>query len=237
MLIVIVRRRRSTAVGATEQLGRSDHAVIVQERLAHPHEDRPGDPPALRAGEVAGLDPLVDDLPGRQVPPDRHPGRGAERAAHGAADLRREADAHRPGLCRGMSTVSTASPSRGQETELLKAVARRRDDAVEGQSREVADRSLSRFGTWNARPQAAGSWMPLADHGRESRRTARPRPEALRKGRKASGDWSRGSSTCVIRRSGKISRSVRRIAIIGNAQYRGRGPSFRMDVARTHRRW
>ncbi len=69
MLIVIfagadlIRRRGSGAARRRRAPGRS-----WQERLAHPHEDRAGDPPSLRSGEVAGLDPLVDDLPGREVP-------------------------------------------------------------------------------------------------------------------------------------------------------------------------
>ena len=40
--------RDRAAEGAAEQVGGRHHAVVIQERLAHPHEDGPGDPPALR---------------------------------------------------------------------------------------------------------------------------------------------------------------------------------------------
>ena len=98
VLIVIALAATDPPYGQRSKLGRGQHAVVVQERLAHPHEDGPGDPPALGAGHLARLDELIDDLPGRQVSPPWHPRRGAEDAAHRAADLRREANAHRPRL-------------------------------------------------------------------------------------------------------------------------------------------
>ena len=70
-------------------LGRPHHALVVEQRLAHAHEDDA----AHRMRRVgADLHHLIDDLPRRQVAAKAHAARGAEDAAHRAADLRADAD-------------------------------------------------------------------------------------------------------------------------------------------------
>ena len=66
---------------------RGEHLVEVEHRLAHPHEDRVVD--GLDAAEVQRL---VEDLRRREVPPERHLARRAERARQRAARLRRQAE-------------------------------------------------------------------------------------------------------------------------------------------------
>jgi hypothetical protein len=66
-----------------------EHGVVVEERLAHPHEHEVVD--RLDAAEVQHL---VEDLPRGQVAAEAHRARGAEGAGEGAAGLR--GDAHRP---------------------------------------------------------------------------------------------------------------------------------------------
>ena len=68
-------------------------AVVVGERLAHPHEHDVADPAAAVAGPPGGPHDLLDDLAGGEVA--REPGLagGAEAAAHRAPGLAR--DAHR----------------------------------------------------------------------------------------------------------------------------------------------
>ena len=64
-------------------------AVVVEERLPHPHEH---DAPHRMLGVGGDLDDLIDNFPGLQVAAKAQPRRGAERAAQRAADLRADAD-------------------------------------------------------------------------------------------------------------------------------------------------
>ena len=125
---------------------------------------RPGHPTPLRPREVAGLDPLVDDLPGGQVPPGRHPGRGAEGAAHRAADLRRETDAHRARLVERDQDRLDRQAVAGQEPELLEAVGRRGRRLVERQPGQGADRvARAVAGPGTIAPSSAGRGCPAED--------------------------------------------------------------------------
>jgi hypothetical protein len=68
-----------------------EHAIEVQERLAHTHEDDVRQV-ALPCGEAAGrAADLVDDLGRVEVPREAQLPGGAERAADGAAGLARDA--------------------------------------------------------------------------------------------------------------------------------------------------
>ena len=87
------------------------------------------------------LHELVDDLPGLQVAPPRHPRRGAEDATHRAADLRRQADAHRPRLVqRDQHRLHRQAVGRPEE-QLLESIDRRGGHVLQDQPRQrVADR-------------------------------------------------------------------------------------------------
>ena len=95
--------------------------------------------PVLRAS-VACLDELVDDLPGLQVAPAGHPRRGTELAAHGAADLGREAEADGPRLVQrddhGLDGQAVVRP----EAEFLEPVGAGDNGVLELEPRQVADR-------------------------------------------------------------------------------------------------
>ncbi|KAJ3060496.1 hypothetical protein HK102_009472 [Quaeritorhiza haematococci] len=117
--------------GASQEVGRRHDVVIVQERLAHPHEHGARHPPPLSLDQFASLEELVDDLPGLEIAPGRHPGGRAESAAHRAADLRREADADRAFFVEGDQDRFQRQPLAGPESELLESVLRRDDRPVE----------------------------------------------------------------------------------------------------------
>ncbi len=86
-------RRQPEPRRVVEQATGAERLVVVVERLAHAHEDDVGDPAlALGAKDAGEVQDLVDDLLGRQVPPQPEPAGGAEAAPDGAADLRRDAD-------------------------------------------------------------------------------------------------------------------------------------------------
>lgn len=101
------RRHRDTALREPEavRLGvgqgpdRSDHPLVVGERLAHPHEDDVAQP-RRTPGDLAvtqrphTVDDLVHDLAGGQVPVEAGLSGGAERAVHPAARLRADAHGH-----------------------------------------------------------------------------------------------------------------------------------------------
>ena len=191
------RRTDRRAVRAAQQVGRRHHAVVVQERLAHPHEDRPGDPPPLRADQLARLDELVDHLPGLEVAPARHPRRRAEDAAHRAADLRRQADAHRPRL---VQAGSGPSPPPGRRPSGTGASESRRpprssirSSAAGAAGRRIA--SAAAAGPGNRAPQRA--IMDAPTHHRREQPADRQvvGPEGPGAAWKAPGVRSRGSST------------------------------------------
>ena len=67
---------------------RLDHAVVVEHRFAHAHENDA----AHRIGRVGlNLDHLVDDFPRGQIAAEPHPAGGTKRAPHRAAHLRTDA--------------------------------------------------------------------------------------------------------------------------------------------------
>ncbi len=84
--------------GSVSCAERSEHVTLVGERLPHAHEHDVGQP--LRCGrrQLRGLPPSPDclgaDLAGAEVVLQPHLPGGAERAAHRAARLRRDAHRH-----------------------------------------------------------------------------------------------------------------------------------------------
>ncbi len=70
---------------------RLDHRVVVQERLSHAHVHR-----VIHGLEPPEVQRLVEDLRRRQVAPEAHRARRAERAGQRAAGLRREAERAAP---------------------------------------------------------------------------------------------------------------------------------------------
>src|SRR5919106_6327553 len=78
--------------GVVERIDRGEDAVEVQERLAHPHEHDVREPSAGRGEPPRGMTDLVDDLGGLEVATEAELTRRAERAAHGAAGLARDAE-------------------------------------------------------------------------------------------------------------------------------------------------
>ena len=105
-------RGQPEAVGVVEQAAGAQRLVVVVERLAHAHEDDVGHAASAVVAQHAGeVQDLVDDLLGASGPrrSPSLPG-GAERAAHGAADLRGDAD-RGAAPATSMSTASTGWPS------------------------------------------------------------------------------------------------------------------------------
>ena len=98
---VMRRREKSAPVGSVRICERAHHVLVVVQRLAHAHEDEVGDAigaraarrivVAERADDVLRAIDLVDDLAGRELPPEAELRRRAEAAVERAADLRRHA--------------------------------------------------------------------------------------------------------------------------------------------------
>ena len=175
--------RHRAAVGAAEPPGRRPDPLVVQERLAHPHEHDPGDPPPSRAGQVARLDPLVEDLPGREVAPGGHARRRAEDATHRAADLRREADADRPRLVQGDQHRLDRQAVVRPEAELLEAVDGRRHLAVRCQAWQRPDGVAQEAGDLEGPPPGFRVVDTPSQEGRAEpadRQPIRPQPKGLR---------------------------------------------------------
>ena len=175
--------RHRAAVGAAEPPGRRPDPLVVQERLAHPHEHDPGDPPPLRTGQVARLDPLVEDLPGREVAPGGHACRRAEDATHRAADLRREADADRPRLVQGDQHRLDRQAVVRPEAELLEPVDGRRHLAVRRQARQRPDRVAQEAGDLEGAPPGLRIVDAPPQEGRAEpadREPIRPQPKGVR---------------------------------------------------------
>ncbi len=186
------------AVRAPQQLGRRQHPVVVQEWLAHPHEHRAGDPPPLRADQLPACTSWSIISHVSRLRRLRHPRRCAEDAAHRAADLRREADAHRPRLVqRDQHRLHRQAVGRPEE-ELLEPVDLGRGQPARA-SAAAADRGSPpavAAGPGNARPRrrdhgCRGRRPPRAGGG--SRGPGHPVPRA--RASKAGGVMSRGSST------------------------------------------
>ncbi len=72
-----------------QHLGRTLDALIIEKRLAHPHEDNA---PHTVGRVAANVRHLIDDFPRSQIPLEAESTGGAEDAAHGTADLRTDAD-------------------------------------------------------------------------------------------------------------------------------------------------
>ncbi len=138
VLRVILPRADGAAEGAGQQRRGVEHLRENrgQERFAHPHEDGAGDSSALVVGDLSGVGPLVENLPGGQVATGRHPGGGAEGAAHRAADLRRKADADGAGFVQGDEHRLDRQAVAGAKQQFLEPVDGRRDRAFESQTRQ-----------------------------------------------------------------------------------------------------
>ena len=78
------------AASVVKNLEREHGLVIVQKRLAHPHNDHVGE--ALRSDVAGDNEDLLGDLARLQVAFDAQGTRGTERAAHRTTDLGRYAD-------------------------------------------------------------------------------------------------------------------------------------------------
>ena len=74
-----------------ERLDRGQHAVEVEQRLAHAHEHDVRQPLAVRGQPARGVADLVDDLGRLEVAPEAELAGRAERAADRAAGLARDA--------------------------------------------------------------------------------------------------------------------------------------------------
>lgn len=128
-------RERNVLGGETEDLGHGadgrEHRVVVVQRLAHAHEHHVADRRhAVRERE------LLEDLAAAQVGDDAHGARGAERAPHLAADLRRHAQrvaalvAHDHGLDRVPVLQAQQHLDRAVARVLLRRERRREDGKV-----------------------------------------------------------------------------------------------------------
>ena len=84
-------RTQPEPVPVVERLDGGQHAVEVEQRLAHPHEHDIGQSTAVRDQPAGRVPDLVDDLGGLEVASEPELARRAERAADGAADLARDA--------------------------------------------------------------------------------------------------------------------------------------------------
>ena len=85
------------AIGTVENAHGSEHLVVVVERFAQPHEDDVGNPLALRSQILLYSSDLLHDFPGGEMAFETHDSRSTKVAAHGAADLRRDANGHTAG--------------------------------------------------------------------------------------------------------------------------------------------
>ena len=96
--------------------------VVVVQRLAHAHQDDV-EGLVLQVERVCQHANLADDFASRQVADQAHLARQAERAGHGAADLRRDAEGH--GRRVGNEDRLDLSAVGEAQQKLLGAVARR----------------------------------------------------------------------------------------------------------------
>ena len=98
----------------------AEDVVEVEHRLAHAHEDGMRERP-----EAAEVERLVEDLGRREIPPEPHLTRGAERARQRAAGLRGEAERAPPVAVRHEHGLDRMAVVRREE-RLHGAVARAR---------------------------------------------------------------------------------------------------------------
>ena len=114
-----VARAEAEPPRVVERLDGGQHAVEVEQRLAHAHEHDVRQALAVRGEPAGGVADLVDDLGGLEVAPEPELAGGAERAADRAAGLARDAQrvplaraGRGPGSASGRDSISAPSASR-----------------------------------------------------------------------------------------------------------------------------